>query len=51
MLFEDHRRKQSRLETMRAAMTDNTAKAAKRGAPTWFVVVGQTIEKALNRAW
>ena len=51
MLFEYHRCKQSCFETMRAAMPDNAAKAAERGAPPWFVVIGQTIEKALNREW
>jgi hypothetical protein len=49
MLFEHHRRKQSRFETMRAAMPDDAAKAAERGAPPRFVVVGQTIEETLNR--
>ena len=49
MLFEHNRRKQSRFETMRAAMPDDAAKAAERGASPRFVVVGQTIEETLNR--
>ena len=48
MLFENHRRKQRRLQAMRRAVADDAAKAAQRGAAARFVVVWQVIEEALH---
>jgi hypothetical protein len=49
VLFEDDGRKQGGFQTMRTPVLDDTAKASQRGASTRFVVIGQTIQEALNR--
>lgn len=47
MLFEDCRRGQCRLETVRFAMPDNAAETAQRLAAR-FMVIGQRIQPSLD---
>ena len=49
VLLEHDRGEQRRLEAMRAAVADDAAKAAQRGASVRLVVVGQAIQIALDR--